>query len=60
VNDIAEMEVEKIDEVPAWEVIQMVEIHHIAEELACEGPTIFEEKSLALHHTRYNKEAKRL
>jgi hypothetical protein len=28
--------------------------------LAHDGPTTFEEKSLTLHHTRYNKEAKKL
>jgi hypothetical protein len=32
----------------------------ITEELAHEEPIIFEEKSLTLHHVRYNKEAKKL
>lgn len=30
------------------------------EELACEGPMIFEDESITLHHSNYEKESKKL
>jgi hypothetical protein len=39
--NIEDMEVDNVDEVPTWATIQMVESKLIAEELSCDGPTIF-------------------
>jgi len=38
----------------------MVESKHIVEELAYDGPTIFEKESVTLHHAKYDKEAMKL
>jgi hypothetical protein len=32
----------------------------IAEELAREGPTVFEEEFVTLHHAKYDKQSKKL
>jgi hypothetical protein len=54
------MEVDNDNQVPEWVVVQIVESQQLVEELACEGPTIFEEQSLTLHNTKYNKEARKV
>jgi hypothetical protein len=58
-RNVVDME---IDNAPMldWVALRIVESQQIAEELAHEEPTIFEEQSLTLHNAKYNKEERKL
>jgi hypothetical protein len=57
---VTDMEVDEVNDVPTWVVVQIAESKLIAEELAQEGPTIFEEESVTLHHAKYDKQSRKL
>ena len=60
VIELVDIEVDKLNEFPDWVVKQMEESILMVEELAWEGPSIFEEESVNMYHAKQTKESKNL
>lgn len=58
--DLQNMEVDDFSQIPNLETSQLVESKVVAEELAREGPIIFYDDSISLHHTNYQIDSRKL
>jgi hypothetical protein len=54
------MDMDEIIEEPDWSAERMLEMREIANSITTQDPKIFEEESVTLHHTTYNRETKNL
>lgn len=59
-NELEDMEVDMSERIPDWDIMHLAESKALAKELAQEGPTFFEDKSVRLHHTNYQKDSRNL
>jgi hypothetical protein len=55
-----EMDVDELIEEPSWSEKRLLETQEIIEALVTQEPKIFEEESVTLHHTAYNRSSKKL
>jgi hypothetical protein len=54
------MDVDELIEEPSWSEQRLLETQEIIEALVTQEPEIFEEESVTLHHTTYNRASKKL
>ena len=50
------MEIDVFEEILDWDAMRLEESRSLVEELPCEGPIVFEDESITLHHASYEKE----
>ena len=59
-HDLKDMQFDTFEQIPDWEAIQLAESRALVEELACEGPFVFEDDLVTLHHFSYQKDTKNI
>jgi hypothetical protein len=57
---LEDMEVDMSNKIPNWAEIRLTKSRALVEELAHEGPIVFEDESITLHLASYQKDSRNL